>query len=210
MRLNASCAESRFCRKGSAFDLDLASHRPKHRNHGDYGTLANVTQPVVNAGYYVFPVAVVDNLMRQNGLPTPHEMHAVPMSKLREIFNPDAVLYLTITDWGSSYNILSSSTTVSMTGRLLDSNSGQALWTGSISRAINSGGGGGGIGGMLANALVSQISNSIADPSMEIAKEACWDLLQGAGRGWILGPYHPDYTEHMAAARAAVQATPLP
>ncbi|MFT5732472.1 MAG: hypothetical protein ACJA2W_002372 [Planctomycetota bacterium] len=171
-----------------------------------YGTLASVTVPLVEAGYYVFPVAVVDAMMRENGLPTPYEMHAVPLSKLREIFQPDAVLYLRVTDWGTSYQVINSSTRIGISGELLDARSGEVLWSGQTLQVQNSNSGGGGIVGMLAGAIVSQVATSISDPSRSIARSANWDLLQGRNRGWILGPYHPNVEEDREQVKAMYQA----
>ncbi len=57
-----------------------------------YGWLSTVTRPLAEAGNYVFPVAVVDELLRQNGMQTPGEMHTVPLDKVREIIGADASL----------------------------------------------------------------------------------------------------------------------
>jgi hypothetical protein len=59
--------------------------------------MATFTRPLAEQGYYVFPVAVVDRMMKANGLPTPGEMHAVPLAKLGQILGADAVMYITIT-----------------------------------------------------------------------------------------------------------------
>src|SRR5437879_7019697 len=36
-----------------------------------YGYLSTVTRPIAEQGYYVFPVAVVDQFLKENGLPVP-------------------------------------------------------------------------------------------------------------------------------------------
>ena len=59
-----------------------------------YSYLSTVTQPLAEQGYYVFPVAVVDALMRENGLPTPGEMHTVSLDRIADIFGADSVLLL--------------------------------------------------------------------------------------------------------------------
>jgi hypothetical protein len=46
---------------------------------GTYGYLTTVTRPVAERGYYVFPVAVVDQFMKENGLPTANEMQQAPL-----------------------------------------------------------------------------------------------------------------------------------
>lgn len=168
-----------------------------------YGAYSSVTIPLAESGYYVFPVALVNAIMLQNGLPTPYEMHSVPLSKLVEIFDPDAVLYLTVTDWGTSYQVLNSATTISMTGRLVDADTGALLWEGDETLQQNSNSGGGGLAGMLVGALVNQVTTSISDPSRDIARSANWNLLTGRARGWILGPYHPDVEADLTAIREA-------
>ena len=44
--------------------------------------------PLAESGYYVVPVAVMEETFRQNGLTTPDDIHAVPAARLREIFGP--------------------------------------------------------------------------------------------------------------------------
>lgn len=167
-----------------------------------YGSLAALTVPLAEAGYYVFPVAVVDQLMRQNGLPDAFDMHQVSLDKLREIFDPDAVLYLTVTDWGTSYQILSSITRVSFSGRLVDARTGTELWSGSHSVARSSGNLGGGLIGSLAGALVNQVSTSISNPSNALANSTARVLL-GQNLGRLPGPYHPEHGEVLGRLREA-------
>ena len=69
-----------------------------------------MSRPLVEAGYYVFPVAVVDAFMKENGLPTAGEMHGVSLAKLREVLGADAVLYAVIENWGQKYRVISSDT----------------------------------------------------------------------------------------------------
>jgi hypothetical protein len=85
----------------------------------------------------VFPVAVVDRMLRDNGLPGPDEMQAVPLERLGEIFGADAVLYITLTDWGTRYQVLSSVTTVSAEAHLVDVASGQEIWRGQHTAAYD-------------------------------------------------------------------------
>ena len=73
-----------------------------------YSFLSTVTQPLAESGYYVFPVALVDQTFKENGLVNPGEMHQAPLAKLREIFGADATLYITVTEYGSTYRVLSS------------------------------------------------------------------------------------------------------
>src|SRR5689334_21500588 len=64
-----------------------------------YGYLATISRPLAECGYYVFPVAVIDAFLKENGLPTPGEMHAISLQKIHEVFGADAVLYVTIEEY---------------------------------------------------------------------------------------------------------------
>jgi hypothetical protein len=158
-----------------------------------YGALSTVTFPLAENGYYVFPAAVVTGMMRENGLPTPYEMHQVPLSKLYEVFGMDAVLYLTVTDWGTSYQVINSSTRIAIQGELVDGVTGEVLWVGSESTVQSSNSGGGGIIASLVGAALNQVTTSISDPSRGISAVATNNLLRGPDRGWVYGPYHPQH-----------------
>lgn len=95
--------------------------------------LASTAAPISEAGYYVFPAAVVEETFKENGLTNAADIHAVRPEKLHQIFGNDAVLYITVTEYGTSYQILDSVTTVSAKARLVDSRNGKELWSGSAS-----------------------------------------------------------------------------
>ena len=62
-----------------------------------YSVLSQLSYPLGEAGYYVLPVALVDETFKQNGLLNPDEMQAAPLPKLREIFGADAAHYTEVT-----------------------------------------------------------------------------------------------------------------
>lgn len=94
-----------------------------------YSMLSQVTYPLAEAGYYVMPVALVDETFRQNGLTTPADIHQLPTAKLNEIFGADAGLYVTVSDYGTRYMVLSSATIVTASAKLVDLKTGATLWT---------------------------------------------------------------------------------
>jgi hypothetical protein len=166
-------------------DLSLEVEAP-------YRWLSTITYPLAERGYYVFPVALVDLYMKENGLPTPHEMHDVPLAKLAEIFGCDAVLYVTITEWGTSYRVISSDTTVAFDARLVDAATGLELWSGSGQAVESSSSGSSDIFSMLAGAVTQQIlSTTIADPSTGLARQANARMIWTEGQGLLPGPYLP-------------------
>lgn len=157
---------------------------------GTYGYYTTITQPLAELGYYVFPIALVDEFLKENGLPTPYEMHQVPLDRLNEIFDADAVLYLRLTDYGTRYAVIRSATRVSAEARLLDARSGQLLWDGVLT-AEHSPGSGGGIVEALVSALVNQIIGQITDQGHTVSRIANNQIGRPVN-GLLQGPYRRD------------------
>ncbi len=154
-----------------------------------YIFISSISSALAEKGYYVFPVALVDQFMKDNGLPTPAEMNAAPLDKLQSIFGADAVLYVTIDDWGQQYQVLSSVAVVSSHWRLVDARTGLELWSGRAYAQESSGDGGGGLGGMLVSAVVTQIAGSISDPTPRLSKIATYSAVNNQRVGLLPGPY---------------------
>lgn len=159
-----------------------------------YSFLSTVTRPLAEAGYYVFPVALVDQTFKENGLLNPGEIHQVPLDKLREIFGADSTLYITVTQYGASYQILHSEVRVTANAKLVDNRNGQLLWHGAAT-ASDSGGGNssGGLPGMLLTALVNQVLNNIGDRGHLVARKTSEILLKAKPNGLLYGPRSPFY-----------------
>jgi hypothetical protein len=160
-----------------------------------YSFLSTVTAPLAESGYYVFPVALVDQTFKENGLPNPGEMHQAPLAKMAEIFGADAALFITIDQYGSVYQILDSSVIVTANARLMDTRTGQLLWEGkaSASSAEGQNNSGGGLVGVLVSALVKQIVGSIGDQGHSIARITSARLLTAHKGGLLHGPRSPLY-----------------
>ncbi|MBD8598426.1 DUF799 domain-containing protein [Pseudomonas sp. W2Oct36] len=161
-----------------------------------YSLLSQVTFPLAEAGYYVLPVALVDETFKQNGLTSANEIQETSPAKLREIFGADAAMYVKVTQYGTSYMVISSQTIVAATAKLVDLRSGTTLWTGTASASSDEGGNnsGGGLVGMLITAAVKQIINSSTDAGHPIAGIASQRLLSaGKPAGLLYGPRSPRY-----------------
>ncbi|BCG24393.1 lipoprotein [Pseudomonas tohonis] len=162
-----------------------------------YSMLSQVTYPLAEAGYYVLPVALVDETFRQNGLTAAGDIHQLPPAKLREVFGADAALYVTVSEYGTQYMLISSASIVTASARLVDLKSGTTLWTGSATASSEEGNNGnsGGLVGMLVTAAVKQIINSsMEDASYPIAGMTSARLLStGRNGGLLYGPRSPKY-----------------
>lgn len=156
-----------------------------------YSVYSHITLPLSEAGYYVLPVAVVDETFKQNGLMNAEEIRDVSPQKLHEIFAADTVLYIDVTEYGSSYMIISSEVAVSATATLVDLRSGKELWKGvaRASTAEQQQNSGGGLAGLLITALVNQVVNTLSDRGHEIAGITSHRLLtSNAVNGILPGP----------------------
>ncbi|WP_374086620.1 DUF799 domain-containing protein [Methylomicrobium lacus] len=184
------------------FDYSLfRSHRPRSilvlpplnqttDVNAPYSYLSTITRPLAECGYYVYPVAVVDAYMKENGLPSAEEMHGVALKKIRDIIGADAVLYVTIEEWGQKYVVVQSITTIRAKAQLIDTVSGQVIWHGTQAVSQGSGGGGDPIA-MLIAAAVTQMIGNVADFTHDLSRTANHGMIYNVDNGFLAGPYLP-------------------
>ncbi|MDR0227154.1 MAG: DUF799 domain-containing protein [Burkholderiaceae bacterium] len=159
------------------------------------GVLSQISLPLAEAGYYVLPVAVTQDMFHQNGIASPEDAQDLPVAKLRQIFGADAALYLNIRNYGTSYAVLASASVVTLEAKLIDLRTGTQLWNGSATASSAEGqNSGGGLLGMLVTALVNQILETVSERSVQMASLANHRMLSPASlRGLLPGPRSPDY-----------------
>lgn len=156
--------------------------------------LSHATFPLAEAGYYVMPVALVTETLRENGMHSAEDAHAIPEASLRDIFGADAALRIRITRYGTIYQVIDSTTVVSAQAQLVDLRTGDLLWSGKASASSKESGNstGSGLAGMLITALVNQILSTATDASHNIAGIATQRLLSAGGaHGLLYGPRSP-------------------
>lgn len=167
--------------------------------NASYSVLSTVTKPLAQAGYYVFPVAVVDAYMKENGLPTPADMHGVPLDKIDEVFGADAVLYLDVKEYGQEYNFVSSAAVVNADAKLVDVDTGLTLWEGRAAAQQSSGDSG------LLGAVLVQALGTTFDTSHGVAINASQSMVLGH-EGLLQGPYHPGHEQDLRGRPPAPEA----
>ncbi|CZE50518.1 DUF799 domain-containing protein [Campylobacter geochelonis] len=168
---------------------------------GSSAVLANATLPLSEAGYYVFPVALVNDTFKFNGVSEASEIHQIPLHKLKEIFNSDAVLYINVKTYGTNYAIISSATTVALEAKLVEANSGTLLWEHSAV-ATNQGQNNGNIFAMMIVAAIQQIADSVSDAGFGISAWADNLLFMPDCNGCLLrGEYSPNFRQDRQLAK---------
>lgn len=160
------------------------------------GVMATATLPLAEAGYYVLPVALVDETFKQNGLTTPNDIHDLPAAKLREIFGADAAVYIRVKKYGTVYIVVGSETRVTVECRVVDLRSGQQIWAGTATASSQEGDGANqaGLLGLLIKAVVNQIAGTVTDASFNFSAVANQRLLGAQTKNGILyGPRAAEY-----------------
>ena len=160
-----------------------------------YGFLSTATEPLAEGGYYVFPVSLVDQVFKENGLQNPPEMHQAPLNKIKEIFGADAVLYITIENYGPVYKVVSSDVVVKANAKLIDAKTGELLWSGfaTASSAETDSNNNLGLAGLLVKAIAKQIVSSVVDQGHDISRITSSRLLSPKYNGLLYGPKSPLY-----------------
>lgn len=152
--------------------------------------MSTISTAVAERGYYVFPLVLVDQMLKENGVVSPIEMRQVSPAKLYEIFGADALLDITIVNWGTSYSVINSTTEVALDYQLFDLGSGELIWSGS-GRAVDTPHNSGDLGEVLAQALVHAVASTMSDKEIDLARAANFDVLHDKRSGLLPGPRLP-------------------
>jgi hypothetical protein len=158
--------------------------------------LATISIPLAERGYYVFPINLVKRVLEDDGLADSSLVHSAPTSKLANLFGADAVLYITINRWDAQYMVLTTKVTVELDYQIRCGKTDQVLWENREQMVyMPDGGGGGGIGGLIAKAIVAAVTK--ASPNyMPLAHQANAKALYNyPGRGIPAGPYAIEQTK---------------
>lgn len=154
-----------------------------------------VTRPFAERGYYVFPVFLTRDILIDMGLSDEGVLSEVSPQRFKDVFGADSVLYVTIQDWVTSYVVLSSSVTVTVKYKLVDTSTGAILWE-RTQTARHQSGGGGGLGGLIAQVIVAAVDADITAGAVDyrpLAVQAITMAVTPQGFGLPAGPYHPEF-----------------
>jgi len=164
--------------------------------------LAASTKPLAESGYYVIPVAVSQEMFKQNGILTAADANEISYSRLNEIFGADCALYITIKRFGAVFQLLWSVVQAEADANLVDLRTGQLLWSGNVfveespstTTATTSGGFAAQLLLSITTAVVDQVVNNLSNASYKVGFRAVESLLDaGNPKGILYGPYHPEY-----------------
>ncbi len=157
--------------------------------------LSHATRPLAESGYYVMPVTLVAEAFKENGMTEPTDMHATSAEKLRQIFGADAALYVTISKYGTVYQVINSASIVTADAKLMDLKTGKVIWSGKATASSNEGESQqGGLAALLITAIVKQVLGNALDQSHQIAGVTTTRLLSaGQPGGLLFGQRSPNF-----------------
>ena len=149
-----------------------------------------IQEPLAFAGYYTFPYPITSEILKMEGIYDTELLVNLPLSKFKEYFGADAVLFTTIKKWDLSYMILASTLTVSIDCKLKSTTSNQILWkyTGTVVVDLSGGNAGGGLAGLIVKVIVAAVQSAAADYA-PYARQANYRALSSM-------PYGKYHSEH--------------
>ncbi len=146
-----------------------------------------ITRPLAERGYYVFPVRLTTDVLRDLGITDEGLVERTPPSRFKEVFGADAVLYVSINSWTTTYIVLASQVTVSATYRLVDTTSGAVLWERTQQVAEGS------RGNNLIEMLISAAVTAITVDYRPLAQRANTFVISDQASGLPAGPYQSTF-----------------
>lgn len=171
-----------------------------HSNEVDAASLfyTTLSVPLAERGYYVFPANAAKTLMEAEGLGDAGLVHEAPTQQLAPVFGADAVLYLEVIDWKSSYQVVSSNIEVEFLYTLKSGSSGAVIWQEQERYVYSASSNSGNIlGDLLVNAVSSLVNNTRSDFT-PMAMQANFAVLSPAGQGLPFGPHSPSASQNDA------------
>ena len=150
-----------------------------------------VAEPMSYAGYYILPIEVTGDILKSIGLPDTEMVNEVHLQKFKEFFGADAVLFVKIVKWDTTYVVLAGNVAVGVQCVLKSTTTFKNLWQydGVIVVDTSGGsGGGGGLIGLAVKAILTAISTATTD-YVPIARRVN-SMVIGS---MPYGKYHPGF-----------------
>ena len=145
-----------------------------------------VSRPFGEKGYYVFPVFLTKDVLIDMGLSDEGLLKETPLQTFKDVFGADAVLYITVKEWVTTYLAVLSSVTVAANYKLVDTTTEEVLWE--RTERVTKESSGSGLG-----ALVSAALNAMLTDYRPLARQINFHVVSKPSAGLPAGPYHQSY-----------------
>ena len=106
-----------------------------------------IAEPLSFAGYYVFPIEIVNEVLKREGIYDTELIVDLDASKFQEYFGADAVLFTRIIEWNTFYYVVGGNVTVHIAFDLVSTKTGELLWNYNGKLTVDTTGDGNKVGG---------------------------------------------------------------
>jgi hypothetical protein len=163
-----------------------------------------VAEPLSFAGYYVYPIEVISDILKNEGVYDTETLVSADPRKFKEYFGADGVMYIWLKKWDTAYYVVGGNVSVGVRCLLKSTTSAETLWEyeGTIVHDTTAHPGGGGLIG-LAVAIIATAVQTAATDYVPIAKRANYMVLQTIP----YGKYHPRFDKDRDDESALLRTT---
>jgi hypothetical protein len=148
---------------------------------------ATIAEPLTLMGYYVLPIEITNELLKNSGMYDTELLVNMPPQKFKQNFGADAVMYIKITKWNTSYYVIGGNLQVAVDCLLKSTNTGEVLWKYNGTIVLDTSGGS---GNLIANIIITAIKTASAQ-YVPLALKANF-MTMGS---MPFGKYHPLYNQ---------------
>ncbi|WP_041246422.1 GNA1162 family protein [Brumicola nitratireducens] len=134
-----------------------------------------VAEPLTRMGYYVLPIEVTNRLIQEQGIVDGAQLASVDAGLFKTMYGADAIMYVTINQWDTSYFVVGGSVTVGIAYELVSTTSKEVLWQYADTVVVDTGGGNS--GGGLIGAIISTAINTAMTDYVPLAKQVNYTAL---------------------------------
>jgi len=172
LALFAGCASNQWQTKIQAFPAMYDERQPltvvvvpainntTAANASNYFNVT-ITEPISNKGYYPMPVEIVRDIFLKEGIVDSNMIKGMPTSIFKQNFGSDAVLFVTINKWDTTYAVLAANVSVGMEYVMLSTTTNEILWQYSSTIVVDTAGQSSGF--ILADIINTAITTAITD-----------------------------------------------
>lgn len=161
--------------------------------------LSTISRPIVERGYYVFPVNLTRKIMADDGLSDADMVHNNDPTVLGKMFGADSIMYITIDRWDSKYLVLKTVTTVELDYVLKSGTTGETLWKDhrTLAYSPQNHSSGNAIADLVVAAVQAAVEKAKPD-YIPLARQANAVSVGLIGTGLPAGPYDKRYKDDTA------------
>lgn len=87
-----------------------------------------IAHPLSEAGYYVFSIPYVEEFFNSQGIVDGTQLKQIPMSRFKQAFGADSVLFVNINQWDTNYYLTGGNVTVGAHFELVSTETSEQLW----------------------------------------------------------------------------------